>query len=215
MWGPMHKVVPPGELGVAKVEHAVVTEHDAAFAAIRRERLSPGVLTQLFIHGQLMMSDGDMEKASNSRAAYQAHGDVLVAGLGIGMVLVPMLRNPDVKSVLVVEKWQEVVTLVYPHLCDYLGHELADKLAVTVGDVFTWKPETGQSWDWIYFDIWPDICTDNLPEITKLKRRFAKRVRSGGCGQAGGWGRGRRATCDRASGGSNVSVALGATTRCA
>lgn len=32
----------------------------------------------------------------------------------------------------------------------------------------------------IYWDIWPDVCTTNLAEITKLKRRYARRVNPGG-----------------------------------
>jgi hypothetical protein len=48
---------------------------------------------------------------------------------------------------------------------------------VIQADAFSWKPPRGELYDVIYFDIWADICTDNLPEISKLKRRYARRLK--------------------------------------
>lgn len=171
--------IPEGRQGIAKVEHFEVSEHDSVFAGIRREFISPGRYCRLYVDGSLMMSDGDMEHQSNSRAVYQAEGDVLIAGLGIGMILIPILRNPKVRSVLVLEKYRDVIDLVEPPVRAAVRAD-ADKLTVLKADVFEWTPAKDQKFDTIYFDIWPVICTDQLPEITKLKRKFCRRLRPGG-----------------------------------
>lgn len=173
-WARMVDVVPPGKQGIAEVRHVVVSERQAMFAAMRGERLAAGPLAQLFVEGGLMMSDGSNEKGTNWQAVREAHGDVLVVGLGIGMVLVPILRKAEVRSVTVVEKFADVVALVEPHIRRHV-EEAAGKLEVVVGDAFSWVPSrSAQRWQCIYLDIWPVICTDNLPEIARLKRGFRR-----------------------------------------
>ena len=92
------------------------------------------------------------------------------------MVLVPMLSKVDVRTVTVLELNHNVIRLVEQPLRDYLGCILECKLTVIHDDAFTWQPPRFQKWDCIYLDIWPDICLDNLPEIAKLKRRYARRL---------------------------------------
>lgn len=59
-------------------------------------------------------------------------------------------------------------------------------LTIRLGDCFTWKPEKGARWDVVWHDVWDNICTDNLPEMTKLHRRFGRR-----CDWQGSWCRDR------------------------
>jgi predicted membrane-bound spermidine synthase len=117
-----------------------------------------------------------MEHRTNFNFVYEAEGDVLVAGLGIGYVLLPVLRAREVESVTVVELHQDVIDLVEPHLRVAVG-AAASKLTVVQADIFDFEPAKGQKWDVIYFDIWPDRCTDNLEQMAKLHRRFARRKR--------------------------------------
>ena len=86
----------------------------------------------------------------------------------------PILRNPKVTSVEVVEMYQDVVDLVVPALRGKVP-EAKDKLKVIVADVLTWQPPQNKKWDTIYFDIWPTIADRNLEEINMLHRRFARR----------------------------------------
>jgi hypothetical protein len=95
------------------------------------------------------------------------------------MILVPILQNPKVKSVLVLEKYQDVIDLVEAPVRKAVSED-ATKLTVLCADVFMWDPPKGQVFDMIYFDIWPEICTDQLPAITKLKRKFCRRLRPDG-----------------------------------
>lgn len=169
----MAQVIPPGSKGEAKISHVVVGEKEASFSRVReavtggRElAVSEGTYAQLFVGGRLMMSDTQMERNSNYEVVRRAHGRVLVAGLGLGVILIPILRKPEVDVVVVVEKSQDVVDLVLPHIDD-------EKLCVYVEDIHGWVPPD-ESWkfDIIYFDIWPDICEDNLYEMDALHRRF-------------------------------------------
>jgi hypothetical protein len=184
MFTPVVEIVPPGQQGVATVKHFEVSQKGSAFTAMRaavrgtRDEFVPeGRYVRLEVKGTLMMSDTRMEQRTNYEVVRKAKGDVLIAGLGIGMVLVPILKNPDVKSVTVIEKYQDVVDLVVPALQAKLPE--AFKLRVIVADALEWMPPKGLKWDIIYFDIWPNLCVDNLKEITMLKRRFARRKNPG------------------------------------
>jgi hypothetical protein len=173
--------LPTGERGVAKVDHFEVSKEDSERTAMRaafghgHEYVPPGKYARLTVKGELMMTDTLFEWRSNSGAVWVANGDVLIGGLGIGMVLVPILQNPAVRSVTVVEKYQDVIDLVEAPLRQTVPE--ASKLTIVCADILEWKPPKGQTWDVAYFDIWPTMSPDNVPEMSKLKRRFARRLR--------------------------------------
>ena len=69
----------------------------------------------------VIMSDTPNERLWNREAVRRAHGHVLIAGLGIGMILPPILIKPEVKRVVIVEKELEVIDLTwYNNLCTRL-----------------------------------------------------------------------------------------------
>jgi len=176
------EVLPEGECGIAKVEHYEVSCSDSMFTSIRTMQhpgafVSEGKYAKLMVGHRLMMSDTSMERRSNYEVVRQARGNVLIAGLGLGMIVHPILRKPEVTSVEVIEKYQDVIDLVAPEIQKWEGGE---KFSTIHADVLDWKPTKGRKWDTIYFDIWTDICTDNLDEISTLHRRFARRKPSDG-----------------------------------
>ncbi|MFZ3264612.1 MAG: hypothetical protein WA172_11485 [Terriglobales bacterium] len=119
---------------------------------------------------QIMMSDFHYERVTCEEVVRRAHGDVLIAGLGLGMILHPMLKKEEVRSVTVIEKYQDVVDLVLPTLLT------SEKLTVLLDDIYTWKPARGRRYDVIWFDIWPDIEATRLPEMARLHRQFRRRL---------------------------------------
>jgi hypothetical protein len=182
MFQKMCEIIPEGRSGNVRVEYFEVSEKDHQSTLLRslfaRESpVFPGKYVRLYVGSCLMMSDTQMEQRSNYEILRQARGDVFIAGLGIGLILAPILANPEVTSVTVVEKYAEVIKLVEPALRKLPG---AEKLTIVQADVLEWKPPKGQTWDVLYFDIWPDICVDNLEEMATLHRRFARRKRPGG-----------------------------------
>jgi spermidine synthase len=179
---PMVEVLPEDRCGVAVIEHFDVNSHESAMTAFRRGEFVPeGRYARLRVNGGVMMSDTRMEQVSNLEAVHRATGDVLIAGLGLGLILIPILRLERVSSVTVIEKYADVMALVQGPIRQRVGERAAAKLHVINADIFEWRPpQRGRQYDAIYFDIWPDICVDNLAEITKLRRAFASYLRVGG-----------------------------------
>jgi spermidine synthase len=173
----MVEVLNPGEKGVAALSHYQVSDHEATLSSLRGQPTTSGAFCVLTVQGLTMMSDTHYERRTNCHVIDNAWGSVLIGGLGIGMILVPILRNPQVTKVTVLELHQDVIDLVLPQLVNLEGFE---KLEVICCDCRTWQPPKGAKWDVIYWDIWPDICTDNLKEITMLKRRYARKLAPGG-----------------------------------
>lgn len=176
MFKDMVKVIPAGSKGLARVEHYSVSPAESAFTSIRaiqhpEEFVDPGDYCRLYVGKALMMSDTPMERRSNFSVVRKATGNVLIAGLGVGLILVPILAKKEVKTVTVVEKYRDVIDLVSPPIRKVQGSK---KLAVVEADIFEWVPPKGQKWDCIYFDIWPTVCEENLVEMEKLHRKFGR-----------------------------------------
>ena len=59
----------------------------------------------------IMMSDTPMERNTNRDFIRKANGDVIIFGLGLGLVIIPLLKKENVKSILVVELYQDLIDL--------------------------------------------------------------------------------------------------------
>lgn len=174
----MVDVIPEGESGNVRVDHYTPSGLQVLRPKMVGQQASTKPVARLIIGNTLVMSDGDDERRSNRWFCTQAQGDVLIAGLGIGMILTCVGVKKDVRRITVVESNPDVVRLVEPAIRSYLGPRYGRRLEIIESDIRTWKPDRGVRFDTIYFDIWPDICTDNLPDISRLHRRFKGRKRS-------------------------------------
>jgi predicted methyltransferase len=99
-------------------------------------------------------------------------------GLGLGVALNGAFLN-GADHVTVIEKSSDVITLTGK----YWQEKYGDRLTIIEGDAYTWKPESGKSWDIVWHDVWDNLCTDNLQAMAKLHRRFGRR-----CKWQGSWG---------------------------
>lgn len=151
-------------------------EKSAFHAAIRGGRgyVPPGTYTRLTHRGCLVMSDTPDEMRDHLPIVRAACGHVLINGLGLGMVLGAVLAKPEVEAVAVVEIDPDVVELVAPHYA-------SPRVTIHQADALTWRPPAGVRFGAVWHDIWPDICVDNLADMTRLKRRYAKRTDWQGC----------------------------------
>lgn len=131
----------------------------------------PGSYRVLRVDGQVMMSECLSEQETCVEAIELARGHVLVGGLGLGMILPPMLAKDTVETVTVVEANPLVHRLVAPHY----DHP---KLSVILADVFTWEPD--RRFDFAWFDIWPDKASKNRAEMAALARRYRRHMNRGG-----------------------------------
>ena len=138
--------------------------------------VTAGQYVKLSVNNILMMSDTDMEKRTNYEFISNAKGDVMIAGLGIGLILHNIekkVKTGEVKSITVYEKYQHVIDLITP----YYKH-----LPITVKceDILNYLPPKEEIYDTIYFDIWPTIDTNNLKDIRILHNRWKFHKRQDG-----------------------------------
>lgn len=167
--------VPCGESGDWKVSQFTVGDHDmkAVSYALHGRPVPPGTYTRLLRKGayEPVMSDTPAEVSDHLGFIYRATGRCLVNGLGLGVVLKAILKKPDVTHVDVVELEQDVINLVWPTYKDH------DRVTLHHADAYTIQWPKGTQWDYAWHDIWPDISTDNLPGIAKLKHKYAHAVK--------------------------------------
>lgn len=172
----MHKIIPEGKHGKASVTHFTITKEQSEMTLMRSlynpdtrwyNYVSPGTYAELKVDGRLFMSDTDHERAASADLVFRAHGHVLISGLGLGMVLFPLLTDKRVKSVTVLEVEPDVIAYIGPHV----EHK---KLTIHEADVFQWKPNGQAPFDVVFHDIWPSINPDNLAIFAQLKRRYRK-----------------------------------------
>ena len=125
-------------------------------------------------HDELMMSDTPIERQTNLDFIRASKGDVLIAGLGIGMVLWPLIYKEEVKSITVIEIHPEIIKMIEPIFAP-LAEEQGTKLDIICDSIFDWQIPKGAMWDTIYFDIWNNICGDHYDDMKVLHRRFSRR----------------------------------------
>ena len=129
-----------------------------------------GEYTRLVINGQLVMSDTPLECRTNRSFIEMVNGDILIAGLGIGLLPYNLLfteKESVVNSVTVIEKNKDLIDLLEP----VFKHK---KLKIINDDIF--KFETKEKFNYIYFDIWPDFNSDNLEDMKLLEKKFRKNL---------------------------------------
>lgn len=170
MYKDMPQLLSPTENGDFKLEHFEVRNGD--IRAIL-SGVNPGNYVRLMHRGEVVMSDTYMEKRTNSSFCANAYGDVLIGGLGIGMIIMAIQDDERVKSITVLEKHQEVIDMITAQL------PFNDKVKIICADVFEWKPEKGQKFDCIYMDIWNYVNSDVYQdEMKPLKRKYGRYLKS-------------------------------------
>ncbi|NBH15600.1 hypothetical protein D3Z36_15920 [Lachnospiraceae bacterium] len=149
MYQNMSEILKDGKVGDFEVSHFEIGENDM-YAILHG--IPSGKFIRLTHRGSVVMSDTEMEKRTNSAFVRNAHGNVLIGGLGIGLILLAIQDKEDVEKITVVEKNKEVIELV--------GNQLPfnSKVHIIHDDVFEYKPTT--KYNTIYMDIWNYINSD-------------------------------------------------------
>lgn len=146
----MPSILSDGEVGSAKLEHFIIDKNN--FRAIIHDKIPQGLYVRLMIDGEVMMSDTPMEKKTNQRFLEEAHGRVLIGGLGLGLILLPVMNKESVSEIVVVEYNQDVIDLIGSQL------HLNDKVTIVHDDVFEYVPD--KKFNTIYMDIWSSVNSE-------------------------------------------------------
>ena len=183
-----------------RVERFTITEKDASFYNLRlminfqgHRRVEPGIYTRLRYKGDYdpVMSDTPAEFNDHVEFINRAEGDILINGLGLGLVLDACLSKTSklpmrtVEHATVIEIDQELIDLVGPYyLAKYPG-----QITIICADALEYKPERNVRFGAVWHDIWPLICADNLADMKRLHRKYGRRTKF-----QGSW---CRAECER------------------
>ena len=127
--------IPEQELGSFKIKH-------------RNKKY--GLETILIHNKQHIMSDRPSEFEEHGPLFSETlRGNILVTGLGISYVHNKLLSSPEVKRVIILEKYPEVIGLVWPYC------KKDDRFEVICYDSDDWEPT-------LHFDLaWMDSWTEH------------------------------------------------------
>ena len=145
--------IPNGESGDYKVEQCTTTTGESSWLNyVNYRNIAEGDYTVLYRkYGTSwlnIMQDTEQEYGEHGWLMTRMSGDILIAGLGIGMIHIPLLDSDDVTSVTVVEREQDVIDLVWEDCAK------DDRFTIVHADIHTWEPPAGSSWDVGWFDTW-------------------------------------------------------------
>ena len=99
------------------------------------------------------MSASYNELLSMQECIDNAHGNVLIFGLGLGCCVYECLLKEDVNSITVVDLSQDVIDMFRKHLAEQFPHP--EKLNIVNANAFEYmKGVADGKYDYIYMDIW-------------------------------------------------------------
>ena len=143
--------------------------------------IAVGEYTQLIQGGTLWMSDTPVELLEHIPVVDEVyknkHRDVLILGLGLGVVVQAVLDMRHVKECVVVEKNEHILKVIGPQYEERYG----TRLRLVRADAYRWKPD--KHYGAVWADIWPTLSTDNIRKISNLRKRYG-----GACDWFGAWG---------------------------
>lgn len=169
--------VPAGASGAWAVEKVSIPGREYDPAADPRPdcfKFRPGIYTCLRRDATQFMTDLYDEwwtQRDGIAEALARGGEVLITGLGLGLVAEAMLRPAEsrVSRITIVEFSPDVIRLVAP----YLRGRYPGKIEVVEADAFTWEPPAGRRFTVGWHDIWPDPhAPENAAEMGRLEERY-------------------------------------------
>ncbi|VVB54087.1 Uncharacterised protein [uncultured archaeon] len=121
--------------------------------------LVPIKITSLEIKGRTWMTDEPINWIGMQRFAEAAHGNVFVAGLGLGMLCHALIKNDRVKKVTVLEREKAVIQIIGPLVkhpkIEIVEGDFWKSPIVTAADVVDGKIQIKEvPYDTIILDIW-------------------------------------------------------------
>lgn len=180
-YAPYRVSVPPGKSGEWTIDQ-FETEMGIGYLRHARDGREPGIGTfTRLTHKQygVVMSDTAAEIDDLKWYLKELQGNVLITGLGLGMVVHALTTIPryseNVKSITVVEASRDVIQLSAKH------YESSDpRVCVVHADAYEWLPSTvhgKKRFDSAWHDIWNDLSEDNKPLFAKMRRHYQPYMR--------------------------------------
>jgi len=179
--------LPESKSGKSRIEHRLIKKDERVTMRSRRESFfgdgkSTYTIAPYDIRLHYLVEDGEATWASDHPQEVFSqmpcvegfHGSVLVGGLGVGLIIAKLLQMPEVTSITVIEKSEDVIKLVWDKVvrgrdkrrCSVVCHDLFDFLTRC-----QWK---GVTYDCAYYDIWcpngEDVLFTHIRPLRSLSR---------------------------------------------
>jgi hypothetical protein len=168
--------VPDGRSGDWSIDTFTISPDAAKMDALRglfngSGRYATAGTYQRLLRGRtVVMSNTPDEIRDHYPLKYNATGHVLINGLGLGMCIEMIRHSEDVTRITVIENSKDVITLVAP------TYRADPKVEIIHADAYDYQPPKGIRYGAVWHDIWDAICTDNLPEMARLHRKYGRRT---------------------------------------
>ena len=120
----------------------------------------------------IWMSDTPLEQESYKPAVEKARGDVLICGLGIGLLPTLIKDKPEVKHIDIVEISKCVIKLVWEQI-------RTPKMEIIHADAWKYLAESPKKYDFIHIDVWGSITAPIL-EVKKAREAALKCLKPNG-----------------------------------
>jgi len=138
-----------------------------------------GLFDKLFPENSIM-TNANYEKIGCVELIEKAKGSVLIGGLGIGLIVLPLMNKLEVEFIDIVELHKEVIDLVAPQL------QLNEKVKIINDNIFTFEPI--HKYDTIFIDtIDSHLCTkdeklarDEITNDSDLIKKYKTYLNDGG-----------------------------------
>lgn len=121
-----------------------------------------------------MMSNHLSEIETCNIFSDNARGDVLIFGLGLGIVVFPLLKDESIKSITIIEHDKSLIDVVGFFLS---SQDVCCKLSIIHGDAFTHHRDLHEKYDTIWFDIWSRLERSTVDEIEYLHKVYKKNLK--------------------------------------
>ena len=118
------------------------------------------------------------ERLTNQNFINSAKGDVIIFGLGLGLILFPLLDDEEISSITVIDNSIDIINNIGPIIKNY---DVNDKLTIVQGDVFTHYQQLNETqFDVMYFDYWNIVDTTIRADMETLKELYKNNIKETG-----------------------------------
>ena len=127
---------------------------------------------------ECIMSSNLFERLTNQNFIDHAKGDIIIFGLGLGLVIFPLLNDSEITSITVIDKSVDIIDNIGPIIKKY---DVNDKLTIINGDVFTYYQQLNDAkFDVAYFDYWNIVDSTIYNDMETLKELYKNNIKETG-----------------------------------
>ena len=125
----------------------------------------------LFKNEDLIMCSTETELIRYSPFIKKSFGDVLLIGIGLGMVVFPFLDDPSITSITIVDNEPELISYVGSKIKE---KDIQNKVTILNGDGYELYNDSSHfgKYDTVLLDFWTTITKDTLDDVFSMKNNY-------------------------------------------